>query len=376
MKAETVRQLQKIAKPIAFAKDEYICYEGAPGNEMYIILKGLVGVYVTNAMGTLVEVTQINVGDFFGEMAIFDKLPRSATCIALEDTICVAINKNNILDFLCQCPDMAEQILKNMSTRIRKLNNDLYKNSRQVSVKKVDPFAIPDEYGFSHVVKEPYQNPKYFSEFKQKCPVCGKIITLTNMKRHLMEVKNVDLDGRINYMMCDPLWYEVMSCPHCYYSNYSINFFNVNEMAVDKIRKVLKLQHAPVVKDSLIKKTKFDEVVFSYLQAIHINEMINGSDSALLGTLWLYLYWLARDAGDDKFRGYCVNKAIEKLKEAIDENQIDDATTRCSISLSLASLYGVKNMTKQMKQYSDIALECIDDGVRGRAEKFVERYLS
>ena len=376
MKAETVRQLQKIAKPIAFAKDEYICYEGAPGNEMYIILKGLVGVYVTNAMGTLVEVTQINVGDFFGEMAIFDKLPRSATCIALEDTICVAINKNNILDFLCQCPDMAEQILKNMSTRIRKLNNDLYKNSRQVSVKKVDPFAIPDEYGFSHVVKEPYQNPKYFSEFKQKCPVCGKIITLTNMKRHLMEVKNVDLDGRINYMMCDPLWYEVMSCPHCYYSNYSINFFNVNEMAVDKIRKVFKLQHAPVVKDSLIKKTKFDEVVFSYLQAIHINEVINGSDSALLGTLWLYLYWLARDAGDDKFRGYCVNKAIEKLKEAIDENQIDDATTRCSISLSLASLYGVKNMTKQMKQYSDIALECIDDGVRGRAEKFVERYLS
>jgi hypothetical protein len=85
---------------------------------------------------------------------------------------------------------------------------------------------------------------------------------------------------------------------------------------------------------------------------------------------------LARDAGDDKFRGYCLNKAIEKLKEAIDENQIDDATTRCSISLSLASLYGVKNMTKQMKQYSDIALECIDDGVRGRAEKFVERYLS
>ena len=376
MKPETVRQLQKIAKPIVFTKDEYICYEGEPGNEMYIILKGLVGVYVTNAMGALVEVSQINVGDFFGEMAIFDKLPRSATCIALEDTICVAINKDNLLDFLCQCPDMAEQILKNMSTRIRKLNNDLYKNSRQVKVKKVEPFAIPDEYGFSHVVKEPYQNPKYFSEFKQKCPVCGRIITLTNIKRHLMEVKNVDLDGRINYMMSDPLWYEIMTCPHCFYSNYGINFFNINEIEVEKLRKLLKLQHAPVVKDSLIKKTKFDEVVFSYLQAIHINEMINGSDSALLGTLWLYLYWLARDAGDDKFRGYCVNKAIEKLKEAIDENQIDDAITRCSISLSLASLYGVKNMTKQMKQYSDIALECIDDGVRGRAEKFVERYLS
>lgn len=41
MKPETVRQLQKVAKPKAFAKDEYVCYEGEPGNDMYIILKGL-----------------------------------------------------------------------------------------------------------------------------------------------------------------------------------------------------------------------------------------------------------------------------------------------------------------------------------------------
>ena len=106
-----------------------------------------------------------------------------------------------------------------------------------------------------------------------------------------------------------------------------------------------------------------------------INEIINGSDNTLIGTLWLYLYWLAKDAGDEKFKGYCVNKAIESLKEAIDENQIDDEVSKCSIALSLANLYGIKKMSKQMKKYGDIALECIDDNVRARAEKFVERYL-
>lgn len=372
MKQETVKQLQRIAKPRAFSKDEYVCYEGEPGNEMYIILKGSVGVYITNAMGTLVKVSQMNVSDFFGEMAIFDKQPRSASCIALEDTICVAINKANLIDFICQCPDMAEKILENMSTRIRKLNNDLYKNTRQVVFKKVDKFSIPLEYGFSHVIKEPYQDPKLYSEDTQRCPVCGRQITIHNMKRHLMKVKNVDMDARINYLMCNPLWYEIMSCPHCYYSNYGINFFNVENMDLQKLRKLLKDEHAPVVEDITIKRTPFDKLVLRYLQAIHINEIMNGNNNALIGTLWLYLYWLSKDAGDGKFANYCASKGIEQLKTAIDEKQVDDSTSRCSIALSLANLYASKDMFKQAKQYGEMAIECLDDTIRSCATRFME----
>lgn len=56
---------------------------------MYIILKGSVGIFITSVIGTLTQVATIKVGDFFGEMAIFDNLPRSASCIALEDTMAV-----------------------------------------------------------------------------------------------------------------------------------------------------------------------------------------------------------------------------------------------------------------------------------------------
>ncbi|MBQ9699989.1 MAG: DUF2225 domain-containing protein [Lachnospiraceae bacterium] len=370
MKEETVRQLQKIAKPRSFSQDEYVCYEGEPGNEMYIILKGSVGVYVTNAMGTLVQISEMNVGDFFGEMAIFDKLPRSASCIALEPTICVAINKHNLMDFICQCPDMAEKILENMSTRIRKLNNDLYKNTRPMAIKQVGRFEIPVEYGFSHVVKEPYQDPKYFAEDKHKCPVCGKEITVINMKRHLMKVKNVDMDCRINYLMCEPLWHEILTCPHCYYSNYSLNFFGINPADVKTIRKVLKDEHTPVIENPADKRTAFDNLVLHYLQAIHINEVINGNDNAIIGKLWLYLYWLGKDSGDNKFADYCANKAIEKLKAAIDEKQIDDATSRCSIALSLGNLLMYKQINMQAMKYVEMALECVDDTIRNCAEQF------
>ena len=105
MREETIVQLRKISTPKQFVKDDYICNEGQPGNEMYIILKGSVGVFVTNAIGTLTYVATIGAGDFFGEMAIFDNLPRSASCIALEDTLCVAINEENIDRFLKMVDD-------------------------------------------------------------------------------------------------------------------------------------------------------------------------------------------------------------------------------------------------------------------------------
>lgn len=146
MREETIAQLRKLSTPKTFAKDEYVCYEGQPGEEMYIILKGSVGVFVTGAIGALNQVATIKSGDFFGEMAIFDNLPRSASCIALEDTVTVAVNKDNLEEFIAFCPDMAKQILENMSGRIRKLDEELYKNNRFVKNRHVPRFGIPAEY--------------------------------------------------------------------------------------------------------------------------------------------------------------------------------------------------------------------------------------
>ncbi|MBQ8730647.1 MAG: cyclic nucleotide-binding domain-containing protein, partial [Lachnospiraceae bacterium] len=109
MQPETILQLKKISTPKQFVAKDYVCYEGQPGREMYIILKGSVGVFITSVIGTLTQVATIKEGDFFGEMAIFDNLPRSASCIALEDTIAVAITKDNLSDLMATCPEIAKQ---------------------------------------------------------------------------------------------------------------------------------------------------------------------------------------------------------------------------------------------------------------------------
>ncbi len=373
MRIETIEQLKKISTPKVFAKDDYICYEGQPGSEMYIVLKGSIGIFLTSAIGTLTQVATIKEGDFFGEMAIFDNLPRSASCIAMEDSICVAVDKENLQEFLATCPDIAKQMLENMSGRIRKLDDELYKNNRFVKNRHVPKFMVPKEYSYKHVVKEPYQNPEYLTKYTQACPICGRAITVTDVKRNLLQPRSMDLDCKITYFQCAPLWFEVMTCPYCYYTNHYLKFFSINNFEQEVVQRLLEKEHKPIVEARMEYGTNFDYLVVKYLQAIHLNENINPGANALIGGLWRNLYWLCRDAEDKEFSDYCAKKAAEKLKVAIEENEIFNATSKAATALSLASLMSKCGSSKDIPQYVELALDCPDENIRDKAQIIKER---
>lgn len=373
MQPETILQLKKISVPKQFFAKDYICHEGQPGNEMYIILKGSVGIYITSVIGTLTRVATIKEGDFFGEMAIFDNLPRSASCIALEDTIAVAVTKDNLQEFLETCPEIAGQMLENMSGRIRKLDMELYQNNRFVKNRHVPKFEIPTIYTSGHVVKTPYQDAQLINEYKQKCPICGKAITVKELKRNILEEKSFEADCRIIYLGCDPLWTEVISCPHCYYTNHYLKFFGINNFEFEIIEKLLYNEHKPVVEDRLEKRGDFDIMVMKYLQAININEHINPGANALIGSLWRNLYWMSKDVSDTAFAAYCVKKAMEKLKIAIDGNEFHDAESKTTTALSLAAMMINNGEGKEIKHYITIAAESPNERIRGRALQIMAR---
>lgn len=378
MREETITQLRKISIPKQFAKNEYICYEGQPGNEMYIILKGSVGVFLTSAIGTLTQVATIKGGNFFGEMAIFDNLPRSASCIALEDTVTVAVTKENLQEFLATCPDMAKQMLENMSGRIRKLDDELYKNNRFVKNRHVPKFGIPMEYKGGHVVKKPYRDPQCIVEYKQACPICGKAVSVTDLKRNILEVRDFDMDCRIHYVGVNPLWHEVISCSHCHYTNHYLRFFGINNFEFEVVEKVLLNEHRPVVEARLEKRSEFDILVMKYLQAIHINEHINPGATVLIGGLWRSLYWMSKDVSDREFTLYCAKKAIEKFRAAMEEGRFFDATERASTALSLVNMMAFCGDWKEILRYADFALDCPDERVKERATRMkaqLERHM-
>ena len=211
------------------------------------------------------------------------------------------------------------------------------------------------------------------TEHEQACPICGKLIRVTDIKRNVLQVRNVDLDSRITYMACDPLWHEVLSCPHCYYSNHYLRFFNVNEAERDLIRQFLEKEHRPVVEDKEVDRSEFDELVLKYLQAIHLNETLNPNANVWIGGLWRNLYWLVKDSLDEKFAAYCAKHAIEKFEKALEKNEIFDDISRGSIALSLASMLLECGEDKSAKEYMDIAVECPDKRIKENAIKLHQK---
>lgn len=377
MRKEIVAQLQKISTPKLLQKKECICYEGQPGNEMYIILKGSVGIFLTNAVGTLVPVATMKDGDFFGEMALFDNLPRSASGIALEDTLVVAITKEDLPKFLGTCPDLAMQMLEKMSGRIRKTNDELYKNNRLVK-HHVPKFALPSFYKNGHYLRKETPNSKYLREYKQACPVCGKAISVTDIKRTILEEEEFAVDCRIHYKGVDPLWQEIISCPHCYYTNHYLKFFGINNFEFEEVKEVVKNEHRPIVDECLEKRSEYDLLVLKYLQAIHINEHINAGGNALIGGMWRNLYWLSQDASYKEFADYCAQRAMEKYQSAMEENQFFDDVEKASVALTLVNLQLHCGIFKDAVRYLDIALECQDERIAGHASKLkarVEKHL-
>ncbi len=373
MKAETILGLQQISTPKKFLKDSYICTEGQLGNEMYIVLSGSVGIFITSAIGTLTKVAQINAGDFFGEMAIFDNLPRSASCIALEETIAVSINKTNLQSFLEMCPEIAKQMLENMSGRIRKLDDELYKNSRFVKNRHIQKFRIPATFNMGHAVKIPYQNPKLINQYKQACPICGRAITVNNLKRNILEERSYEMDCRITYVGCDPLWLEIISCPYCKYSNHYLEFFKLNNFEFELISELLEKEHKSILESRVDKRSEFDILVIKYLQAININEHINPNNNALIGGLWRNVYWLSKDVPDLEFAKYCAKMAIEKYKAALKEEQIKDAVGIASTAISLCGMLAFLGQYEEISKYIDIAAECEDERIKNNALKVKER---
>lgn len=95
--------------------------EDEPGECMYYISQGKVKISKSSPKGE-VHIATLGEGDIFGEMAIFDRLPRSATATVFGETRLITVDKQKFLASISRDPTLAFRILEAMSTRTRLLN--------------------------------------------------------------------------------------------------------------------------------------------------------------------------------------------------------------------------------------------------------------
>jgi CRP-like cAMP-binding protein len=99
---------------------QIIVKKGAPGDGFYLLLEG--AVEVRSGGETL---SKLGPGQFFGEMAIFDNLPRSADVVTVEPSRVLVLSPNAFKTLLFANPRIGLKMLQELTQRLRSTNEKL-----------------------------------------------------------------------------------------------------------------------------------------------------------------------------------------------------------------------------------------------------------
>jgi F420-non-reducing hydrogenase small subunit len=104
---------------IVFEKGEIVCREGDPGDTMYIIQSGAVKIS-RNREGEEVVLAILEPGEFFVEMALIDRQPRSATVSTMSRTRLLPLTRTSFLERTSQDPGISLHLIKILGQRINR----------------------------------------------------------------------------------------------------------------------------------------------------------------------------------------------------------------------------------------------------------------
>jgi CRP-like cAMP-binding protein len=123
-KADKTLALPKFRQ--SYRKSDVIFEEGSTGSEMYLIHSGRVQLSVRQDGTQQKPLVVLGPGDFFGEMALVDDSPRSATASAATDnTELIIIDRARFLFMVRQQPEFALSLMHTLCQRLRNMDRRL-----------------------------------------------------------------------------------------------------------------------------------------------------------------------------------------------------------------------------------------------------------
>jgi CRP-like cAMP-binding protein len=104
-----------------FRRNEVIFHQGDLGDSLQILASGAVKIVLPSAEGEEAIIATVRRGDFFGELALLDGAPRSATATASEESETLSLPRETFLRMLDQDPQLTQALLSGLATELRRL---------------------------------------------------------------------------------------------------------------------------------------------------------------------------------------------------------------------------------------------------------------
>ena len=118
---------------------------GDAGDAMYVIESGKIRISVHTADGRELTLTDLERGEFFGEMALLDGQPRSANAATIVDSRLAILSREHFLSFLASNPKFSLEMLIAMGNRLRRTDELLRRlATRNVNVEEAARLTLAD----------------------------------------------------------------------------------------------------------------------------------------------------------------------------------------------------------------------------------------
>jgi len=119
---EDLAALARVAEIETYAAGQTVFHEGEMGDALYVIVKGKVSIESGGK-----RLADLGPGDAFGEMAVLDEVPRSATATAQDETEVLRIGSEEFYEILHEQVEIAEGVIRMLTGRLREADATIQK---------------------------------------------------------------------------------------------------------------------------------------------------------------------------------------------------------------------------------------------------------
>lgn len=125
LEAEQVAGLARSAHLRTFPQGAIVVNEGDDGHSLFVVQSGSLKVYLMDEQGREMTLSLLGPGDYFGELALLDEAPRSASVMAVQRSELLQIARPAFLALLDDNPAWVRILLRNLVARIRALTENV-----------------------------------------------------------------------------------------------------------------------------------------------------------------------------------------------------------------------------------------------------------
>jgi len=108
-----------------FRRNEVIFHQGDAGASLHVVSAGAIKILLPSAEGDEAIIATLRPGDFFGELALLDGAPRSATAVALESSETMELPRDTFRDLLDHDPSLRDALLAGLAHELRRVTGQV-----------------------------------------------------------------------------------------------------------------------------------------------------------------------------------------------------------------------------------------------------------